>query len=63
MENLIYFLPLFGVLGIIFVIWKSAWIDKIDAGNDKMKKIASHIAEGAMAFLKAEYKIQANFVI
>jgi K(+)-stimulated pyrophosphate-energized sodium pump len=63
MENLIYFLPVFGVLGILFVLWKSAWVNKQDAGTDKMKKIAGHIAEGAMAFLKAEYKILAVFVL
>jgi K(+)-stimulated pyrophosphate-energized sodium pump len=63
MENLIYFLPVFGVLGILFVVWKSAWVNKQDAGTDKMKKIAGHIAEGAMAFLKAEYKILAVFVL
>lgn len=63
MQNLLYALPLFGVLGLIYVIWKSAWVSKQDAGTDKMKKIASHIAEGAMAFLKAEYKILSIFVI
>src|SRR5690606_32336031 len=63
MENLLYYLPVFGVLGIIFVLWKGAWVTKQDAGSDKMKKIAGHIAEGAMAFLKAEYKILAVFVL
>lgn len=63
MQNLLYALPLFGVLGLIYVIWKSAWVSKQDEGTDKMKKIANHIAEGAMAFLKAEYKILSVFVI
>lgn len=63
MENVLYFLPAFGVLGLVFVFWKSAWVSKQDAGTDKMKKIASHIAEGAMAFLKAEYKVLAIFVV
>lgn len=63
MQNLLYALPLLGVLGLIYVLWKSAWVSKQDAGTDKMKKIASHIAEGAMAFLKAEYKILSVFVI
>ena len=56
MQNLLYVLPLLGALGLVYVLWKSAWVAKQDAGNDKMKKIAGHIAEGAMAFLKAEYK-------
>lgn len=63
MENLLYYLPAFGVLGILFVFWRSAWITKQDAGTDKMKKIAGHIREGAMAFLKAEYKVLVIFVI
>ena len=63
MENILYLLPVFGVLGLLFVVWKSAWVAKQDAGSDKMKKIASHISEGAMAFLKAEYKILAIFVV
>jgi K(+)-stimulated pyrophosphate-energized sodium pump len=63
MTNLFYILPFFGVLGLLFVAWKSAWINRQDAGTDKMKKIAGHIAEGAMAFLKAEYKILAVFVV
>lgn len=63
MQNLVYYLPLFGLLGLLYVAWKSAWIAKQDAGTDKMKKIASHIAEGAMAFLKAEYKVLIIFVV
>ena len=63
MQNLVYYLPLFGVVGLIYVAWKSAWVNKQDAGTDKMKKIASHIADGAMAFLKAEYKVLFIFVI
>ncbi len=63
MQTLLYSLPLFGVLGLLYVVWKSAWVAKQDEGTDKMKKIASHIAEGAMAFLKAEYKILAIFVV
>lgn len=58
-----YSLPAFGVLGLLYVLWRSAWISKLDAGTDKMKKIAAHIAEGAMAFLKAEYKVLSIFVI
>jgi K(+)-stimulated pyrophosphate-energized sodium pump len=63
MENILYLLPGFGVLGLLFVVWKSAWVSKQEVGTDKMKKIAGHIAEGAMAFLKAEYKILSIFVV
>lgn len=63
MQNLLYVLPLFGVMGLLYVVWKSAWVANQDAGSDKMKKIAGHIAEGAMAFLKAEYKVLVIFVV
>ncbi|HZY78709.1 MAG TPA: sodium-translocating pyrophosphatase [Cyclobacteriaceae bacterium] len=63
MQNLVYALPVFGLLGLLYVAWKSAWVARQDSGTDKMKKIASHIAEGAMAFLKAEYRILAIFVV
>jgi K(+)-stimulated pyrophosphate-energized sodium pump len=57
-----YSLPVFGLLGLLYVVWKSNWVANQDPGTDKMKKIAGHIAEGAMAFLKAEYKVLAIFV-
>ena len=41
MENILYLLPVFGVLGLLFVVWKSAWVERQDAGTDKMKKIAA----------------------
>lgn len=63
MQNLLYALPVFGMLGLLYVVWKSAWVSQQDAGTDKMKKIANHISEGAMAFLKAEYKILSIFVL
>lgn len=63
MQTVLYVLPLFGVMGLLYVIWKSAWVSRQDAGTDKMKKIAGHIAEGAMAFLKAEYKVLSIFVL
>ncbi|PQV48359.1 K(+)-stimulated pyrophosphate-energized sodium pump [Jejuia pallidilutea] len=63
MELLIKGLPAFGVLALLFVFVKSAWVSKQDAGSDKMKRIAKNIADGAMSFLKAEYKILAIFVV
>ncbi|MBM3176745.1 MAG: sodium-translocating pyrophosphatase [Bacteroidetes bacterium] len=62
-QNVLYGLPVLGLLGLVYVFWKSAWITKQDEGTDKMKKIAGHISEGAMAFLKAEYKVLAIFVV
>ena len=63
MEIIVNYLPLFGVLGLLFVYVKNRWVSKQDSGNEKMSKIAKHIADGAMSFLKAEYKILAIFVI
>ena len=55
--------PAAGVLALVFAFMKSAWINKQDAGNDTMKTIANNIREGAMAFLAAEYKKLAIFVV
>jgi K(+)-stimulated pyrophosphate-energized sodium pump len=63
MDNLIYAVPALGVLGLIVMAIKSAWVSKQDAGNDRMKEIAGYVAEGAMAFLKAEYRILAIYVV
>ena len=63
MEMIIKCLPLFGILALGFVFWKNAWVTKQDEGNDKMKRIAKNIADGAMSFLKAEYKVLAIFVV
>src|SRR5205085_10634455 len=63
MDNLIYVIPLMGIVGLLYTFVKSAWVSKQDAGNDRMKEISTYIAEGAMAFLKAEYKILTYFVV
>jgi len=61
--NLFYLVPVFGLVALFYTFIKSSWVSKQDAGNDRMKEIAAHIAEGAMAFLRAEYKILAYYVI
>tara|TARA_Y100000588_G_scaffold177773_1_gene191771 strand:- start:395 stop:2533 length:2139 start_codon:yes stop_codon:yes gene_type:complete len=63
MSELSNFLPLFGVLGLLFVFYKNAWVSKQDPGDEKMQFIANNIAKGAMAFLKAEYRVLSIFVI
>ena len=63
MENLIYLIPAAGILALLYTYIKSAWVAKQDVGTEKMAKIAGHIAEGAMAFLRAEYKVLGIFVI
>lgn len=63
MENIIYVLPVFGLVGLIYMWVLRSWVAKQDAGEEKMTTIARHIAEGAMAFLKAEYRILAVYVV
>jgi len=62
-EFLLYLIPATGILGLLYTFYRSSWVAKQDPGNEKMQKIAGHIAEGAMAFLKAEYKILIWFVV
>lgn len=62
-ENLIYLIPVLGLVGIIVMIVKSAWVSKQHAGDDNMRSLAGHIADGAMAFLKAEWKVLSYFVV
>ncbi len=62
MELIVNYLPLFGILALGFVFWKNNWVSKQEEGNDKMKRIAKNIADGAMSFLRAEYKLLSIFV-
>lgn len=63
MNFLFYLIPVLGAVGLLFTILKGSWVSKQDAGTDRMKEIARYIADGAMAFLKAEYKVMIYFVI
>lgn len=63
MENSFLLNPVFGLLALLYTWYKFNWISKQDPGTERMQKIAGHIAEGAMAFLKAEYKVLIWFVI
>jgi len=63
MNFIFYLVPLFGVIALIYTFIQSSWVSKQNAGNDRMKEISGHIADGAMAFLKAEYKVMMYFVI
>ena len=62
MELFIQSLPAFGILALVFVFFKNNWVSKQEVGNEKMARIAKNIADGAMSFLKAEYKILSIFV-
>ena len=54
--------PLLGLLALVYMFIRSSWVSKQDEGTDRMKRIGKNIAEGAMAFLKAEYRVLAIFV-
>ncbi|MGK9125967.1 sodium-translocating pyrophosphatase [Olivibacter sp. SA151] len=62
-SNLIYIIPMLGLIGILVMIGKSRWVSRQDAGDSTMQELAGHIANGAMAFLKAEWKILSYFVV
>jgi K(+)-stimulated pyrophosphate-energized sodium pump len=61
--NLIYLIPVFGLVGIAVMAIKAAWVVKQDAGDGDMAELAGYIADGAMAFLRAEWKILSYFVV
>ncbi|MDR6945011.1 sodium-translocating pyrophosphatase [Mucilaginibacter pocheonensis] len=60
---LIYLIPVMGLIGIVAMAIKAAWVTKQDAGDGDMAQLAGYIADGAMAFLRAEWKILSYFVI
>ncbi len=63
MDKLIYLVPVMGAIGLLYTFIKFNWVSKQDAGTDRMKEISNYIAEGAMAFLKAEWKVLGYFVV
>jgi K(+)-stimulated pyrophosphate-energized sodium pump len=63
MDKLIYLVPLMGIIGLLYTFVKFKWVSRQEEGTDRMKEISRHIAEGAMAFLKAEWKILGYFVV
>ncbi len=62
-ESVIYLVPALGIVGLIVMAVKSAWVSKQDAGDKNMQELAGYIADGAMAFLKAEWKVLSIFVV
>ena len=62
-ESIIYLVPALGIVGLIVMAIKSAWVSKQDAGDKNMQELAGYIADGAMAFLKAEWKVLSIFVV
>ena len=63
MENLLFVIPALGIVGLLYMLVLRSWVVKQDTGTEKMSKLSSYIKEGAMAFLNAEYRILAIFVV
>ncbi len=62
-QSLIYLVPISGLLALLFAWLRSSWINRQDAGNERMTVIAGHIRDGAMAFLGREYRVLVVFVM
>jgi K(+)-stimulated pyrophosphate-energized sodium pump len=63
LQTITYAIPVFGILALLYTFWRSAWVSKQEVGTERMATIAKNIADGAMAFLKAEYRVLAIFVL
>ena len=63
MDNIAYLIPVAGAVALLFTFIKSKAVDKADPGSERMKRIAGNITDGAMAFLRAEYRILLMVVI
>jgi K(+)-stimulated pyrophosphate-energized sodium pump len=63
MDQILYLVPVLAVVGLLVMLFQYAWVRKQDKGDARMAEIAQHIHEGALAFLKAEYRILAIFVV
>ena len=62
MSTILYLIPALGLVGLAYMVYIALWVNKRDAGNEKMQGIAKNIADGAMAFLKAEYRVLLIYV-
>jgi K(+)-stimulated pyrophosphate-energized sodium pump len=62
-DTIMYLVPALGIIGLIVMAVKSAWVSRQDAGDEKMQNLAGKIARGAMAFLRAEWKVLSYFSI
>jgi K(+)-stimulated pyrophosphate-energized sodium pump len=62
-QTITYLIPVLGLIALAYTFWKSSWVGRQEVGTERMGRIAENIADGAMAFLKAEYKVLAIFVV
>lgn len=62
-NNMVYFIPVMGIIGLVVMALKSTWVNKQDPGDANMVELSGYIAAGAMAFLKAEWKVLSYFAV
>ncbi|NBC64803.1 MAG: sodium-translocating pyrophosphatase [Bacteroidetes bacterium] len=62
-NSIIYLIPVAGVLALLYTFFKTSWVSKQEVGTERMERISNSISAGAMAFLKAEYKVLSIFVL
>jgi len=62
-ETILYLIPLSGLLALAYAFTRTRWINRQDPGTEAMQEIAGHIAEGARAFLRREYRVLFVFVL
>jgi K(+)-stimulated pyrophosphate-energized sodium pump len=63
MNDIIYLVPALGLVGLLYTFWRFNWVSNQPTGDENMQKLSGYIADGAIAFLKAEWKILAYFAI
>jgi K(+)-stimulated pyrophosphate-energized sodium pump len=63
MNSILFLIPAMGIVGLIVMAIKAAWVNKQDAGTENMQELSGYIAKGAMAFLKAEWKVLGYFAV
>ena len=63
MQTILYLIPIAGLIALLYTFIKSSWVSKQEVGTERMERISESIAAGAMAFLKAEYRVLATFVV
>jgi len=62
-SQIVYLVPAFGIIGLLYTAWRFSWVSNQPTGDANMQKLSGYIADGAIAFLKAEWKILAYFAI
>jgi len=63
MPNWIYIIPALGIIALIFAFIKAKWVSKQEPGTERMTEISGYVRDGAMAFLKREYRVLSIFVV